>query len=62
MSPLVGNGNNMIDIVLTRSQWILKTTRDLKASVVTLMASPFGITMAFEFTRGVQNPLGTRED
>ena len=26
------------------------------------MASPFGITLAFKITRGVQNPLGTRED
>ena len=39
--------NNIIVTVLTRSQWVLDTTRDLKSFIVTLMASPFGITMAF---------------
>ena len=50
LDVLIGIENNAICIVLTRSQWILDITRDLKSFIVTLMASPFGITMAFKVT------------
>ena len=63
ISEMVEIENNVIYIVLTCAQWILDTTCDLKS----FSCNPHGFAIRdyngfFEVTRGVQNPLGTRED